>query len=139
MLSDTFIHAEMIAPCGIDCGICSAHLRENKPCPGCRGSDEHKLAHCITCSIRNCAELKLAPASFCVGCEKFACVRLKRLDQRYRIQYSTGLIANLQTIAAQGMETFLKQEQTQWECAQCGGVISVHTGKCSQCGEKKSV
>jgi hypothetical protein len=138
MLSDTLIHAEMIAPCGIDCAICGAHLRKVKPCAGCRGGDENKLPHCVTCRIRNCAQLGQNPAGFCIECATFPCVRMKRLDQRYKIQYHIHPIENLQLIVSDGMGVLLKLEQTRWECPQCGGVVCGHTAKCSQCGAKQA-
>ena len=29
--------AEMVAPCGLDCNICSQALIPEGPCPGCNG------------------------------------------------------------------------------------------------------
>lgn len=34
--------AEMIAPCGLDCNICSQALIEQNPCQGCKGPNDHK-------------------------------------------------------------------------------------------------
>jgi hypothetical protein len=32
----------MIAPCGMNCGICIGHLREKRPCGGCfKKNDEN--------------------------------------------------------------------------------------------------
>ena len=28
---------ELIAPCGMNCGICKYYYREKDKCPGCRG------------------------------------------------------------------------------------------------------
>jgi hypothetical protein len=30
----------MIAPCGMNCGLCIGHLREKKPCGGCFRKDD---------------------------------------------------------------------------------------------------
>ena len=38
--------ANMIAPCGLDCNICSQALIENDPCQGCNGPDDHKPEFC---------------------------------------------------------------------------------------------
>ena len=38
--------ADMIAPCGLDCNICSQALIENDPCQGCNGPDDHKPEFC---------------------------------------------------------------------------------------------
>ena len=134
---ESVIQASLIAPCGMNCGICSGHLRKKKPCPGCNGSDLGKPAYCVTCPIKHCAELKERQASFCIECARFPCARLKHLDKRYRTKYAMSEIENLQTIQAVGMEAFLRQEQTRWTCPHCGGIICVHKGVCFQCGEKK--
>jgi hypothetical protein len=33
---------ELVAPCGMNCGICIAYLREKNKCPSCRGDDINK-------------------------------------------------------------------------------------------------
>lgn len=38
--------AEMVAPCGLDCNICSQALIKDNPCQGCNGPDEHKPEFC---------------------------------------------------------------------------------------------
>ena len=38
--------AEMVAPCGLDCNICSQALIEDDPCQGCNGSNDHKPEFC---------------------------------------------------------------------------------------------
>ena len=48
----------MIAPCGMNCGICIGHLREKGPCRGCfRMDDPNRPAQCRSCSIANCEYL----------------------------------------------------------------------------------
>ena len=39
----------MVAPCGLDCNICSQALLEKDPCQGCNGPADHKpeFALCI--------------------------------------------------------------------------------------------
>ena len=47
--------ADMIAPCGLDCNICSQALIENDPCQGCNGTDDHKPEFCARyCGIILC-------------------------------------------------------------------------------------
>ena len=33
--------SELIAPCGMNCGICYGYLREKNKCPGCRKRDAY--------------------------------------------------------------------------------------------------
>ena len=35
----------LLAPCGMNCLVCYVHLKEKKPCLGCRGQDEGKPEH----------------------------------------------------------------------------------------------
>lgn len=47
--------AEMVAPCGLDCNICSRALIKDNPCPGCNGPDANKLEFCAKrCGIILC-------------------------------------------------------------------------------------
>lgn len=44
----------LIAPCGMNCGICSAHLRAKDTCDGCGSESAIKAKYCAVCRIRNC-------------------------------------------------------------------------------------
>jgi len=79
----------------MNCAICIGHLREKKQCPGCRGDDNQKPAHCVNCGIRNCEKLK---SKFCFACDLFPCSRLKRLDRRYRAKYRMSMLENLENL-----------------------------------------
>ena len=50
--------AQLIAPCGMNCGICMAYLRKDKRCPGCHEEDTSKAASCRQCIIKNCEIIK---------------------------------------------------------------------------------
>jgi len=130
------MHASLIAPCGMNCAICSGHLREKKQCPGCNGDDLQKPKYCVNCRIKYCEMLENIQSKLCVDCDKFPCSRLKRLDKRYRNRYHMSMIDNLGEIKNAGMNAFLEHEQTRWICPQCGGIICVHKGCCYQCGAK---
>ena len=73
----------LIAPCGMNCGICKYYLWEKKKCPGCRGNDTDKPPYCVRCKIKNCETIAEGRSKFCFECEK-TCARLKQLDKRYR-------------------------------------------------------
>ena len=131
------INASLIAPCGMNCGICSGHLREKKHCPGCRGNDLEQPVYCAKCRIKHCDELKESQLGFCGECARFPCLRLKQLDKRYRTRYAMSMLEDLETIKAVGLDVFVQREQARWLCPQCHGIICVHKGTCSQCGAKK--
>jgi hypothetical protein len=125
--------AQMIAPCGMDCGLCLARLRERKSCDGCNGPDATKPPHCVVCAIKTCDERE-SGADFCFACGRFPCRRLKDLDKRYRLKYGMSMIENLEAIRDGGLDAFVVRERTRWECPECGGVICVHRQECFYCG-----
>ena len=90
---------ELIAPCGMNCGICIGHLRDKKPCGACfKIDDVNKPKHCRSCSIANCEFLEKTKSGYCYECEKYPCRRLKNLDKRYRLKYGMSMIGNLNFI-----------------------------------------
>lgn len=127
----------LIAPCGMNCGICTAHLRDKKKCPGCNGNDVNKSASCINCKIKNCEKRQESNWELCYECDTFPCTRMKQLDKRYRTKYAMSMIENLEQIENLGMDEFFQNEETRWTCKNCGGIICVHGGYCSRCNEKK--
>lgn len=125
------IPEEMLAPCGITCAVCYVHLRDKKPCPGCRGKDAAKPEHCRKCKIKNCAVSRRVGA--CHECASFPCALLKRLDRSYRQRYRVSLIENALRLRDLGARGYLLEERQKWTCA-CGGAISLHDAACSECG-----
>ena len=128
----------MIAPCGVNCGVCLANLRETSRCPGCRVADPSKPKTRLACKIKTCETFKETKAKFCFECEKFPCNTVKRLDKRYRTRYNMSPIENLEFIRDLGIKQFMKNEGTKWSCPNCGGVICVHKGRCFRCGMPKA-
>lgn len=129
---------ELIVPCGINCGVCIAYLRERKPCSGCRESG-NKPKHCINCIIVNCDYLAETKSGFCFDCIKFPCLRMRQLDSRYRKNYRLSLIENLKQIQSGGIKEFLEAETTKWTCPSCLKILSVHRDFCLNCKESSKV
>ena len=127
----------LIAPCGINCRVCIAYLREKNTCPGCRINTITKPITRAQCKIKNCNELYKNNLKFCFECKKFPCERMKQMDKRYRTKYNMSTIENLENIKKFGLRDFLKNEKTRWACSQCGGTICVHKGYCYTCGKQK--
>ncbi len=136
MNTKSYINSSLIAPCGMNCGICRAFLREKKKCPGCNGSNEDKPVYCLKCRIKNCEIIKNNQSGFCFECEKYPCTRLKQLDKRYRTNYGMSMIENLDNIKKIGLDRFVQIEYDRWICNNCGGTICVHRGYCLDCKEK---
>jgi catechol 2,3-dioxygenase-like lactoylglutathione lyase family enzyme len=126
----------LIAPCGMNCALCLAFLRDKNKCCGCWGDNKGKPYHCTICAIKNCDELKSAKSNFCFDCPKYPCKRLKQLDKRYREKYKMSMVANLDYIKADGIEKFVKTEIERWTCTSCGHVVCVHRGHCLNCQEQ---
>lgn len=126
---------KQIAPCGMNCGICIAFLRNKKPCHGCNENHINKPKHCVTCRIVNCEHLAETKSGFCYECAGFPCSRMKQLDARYRKNYHTSLIQNLKDIQTNGMEDFLQSETSKWTCPSCKQIMSVHREFCLNCKE----
>lgn len=129
----------MIAPCGLDCSLCQqAHSRE-APCPGCLGSDEDKPDFCSAqCAIIHCGTRKARSYRFCDECPEFPCEAARERENRYMSQYvlRESPFGNLREIRQNGMDAFLRRQKERWSCGQCGGVVSVHTGLCRDCGKQ---
>jgi hypothetical protein len=132
------LNAKMIAPCGMNCGLCIAHLRAKNRCPGCNGDEAGKAKHCGVCRIKYCVEIERREQKFCFECAKFPCLRLRQLDKRYRTKYSMSMIGNLESIRELGLEGFVTREKDRWRCPECGGVVCVHRENCIFCGRARS-
>ena len=128
------INFTMIAPCGMNCGLCIGRLRERNRCPGCNGNDTNKPKHCVVCRIKHCSETDARAQKFCFQCAKFPCARLRQLDKRYRTKYGMSMIENLKSIQELGLKGFVTREKDRWKCPECGGVLCVHRKDCIYCG-----
>lgn len=127
--------SSLIAPCGMNCAICYAYLRQKNSCPGCRFFNAKEPVSIAWCKIRNCEFVKDNKVKFCFECDNFPCNNLKNLDKRYRTKYNMSEIENLEYIKKNGIRKFIGKEKEWWSCTECGGIINVHKGCCSKCGE----
>lgn len=123
----------LIAPCGINCALCSAYQRTKNTCPGCL-SDEPALSQCRDCSITLCAK-KSSEAELCIECKDFPCKRMKQLEKRYREKYGETIFDSMRCIKTEGMDSFITKEHAKWTCT-CGSILCVHKSECMQCGKK---
>jgi hypothetical protein len=117
------ITKNLIAPCGMNCGLCLMHLRQTNKCPGCYTGRKVNQRP-IKCGIKLCKERR---GEFCFECEKFPCDRLKRLDKRYREKYQMSEIENLKMIRDEGIGKFLKEQKQKYLTSD--GILCVHDKK----------
>ena len=133
---------ELIAPCGMNCGICSGYLASKYDVK----SKGIKMPYCIGCRPRDkkCAFLKKrcnlllqGKVQYCYECDDFPCLNLEHIDKRYRSSFRMSMIENLKFIKEKGIMQFLDQEADKWKCPECGAEICCHNGICFNCGLDK--
>lgn len=129
---------ELIAPCGMNCAICSSYLAlkynvKSKGirisyCKGCRPRDKK-------CAFikKKCNLLLNGRVEFCFECKDSPCAALAHLDQKYRAHFRMSMIDNLEFIRENGMPKFLAEQKEKWQCTKCGDVICCHNGICFSC------
>jgi hypothetical protein len=130
--------SELIAPCGMNCNICSGYLAihhelRNKGirisyCKGCRPRDKQ-------CAFlkKRCSRLSNHTVQFCYECKEYPCQELKHLDTRYQTFFRMSPLENLAEIKTKGMENFLRTQEKRWRCPTCGGTRCCHNGLCFHC------
>lgn len=117
------IKKDLIAPCGMDCGLCKSHLRKKDPCLGCNNVQIGSKTR-VGCKIRICSKRK---GKFCFYCKDFPCNNLKHLDERYRNKYCMSEINNLKYIKKHGIDKFVEKENKKWISKK--GIFCVHDKK----------
>jgi hypothetical protein len=130
------IPEELIAPCGMNCAICSRYLSyvnklARSQCIGCRPSNkscDYLFEKCtgINHATKGCAV-------FCFECDQYPCKQINRMDSRYRKNYEMSVKENLEYISEKGIENFIEEQYKKYSCSRCGGLISVHNRKCFEC------
>jgi len=111
---------ELIAPCGMNCGLCLGYLRAENKCPGCFAGRKVS-GRAIKCSRRSCEKRS---GEYCFSCAEFPCKSIQALDTRYRERYGMSEIDNLNNIKENGIEAFLLQEEAKWVNSE--GTYCVH-------------
>ena len=135
----------LIAPCGMNCGLCSGYQAYIHHLKKVRG----KIHHCVGCRIRNkqcsfikgrCKNKKLVNGknSYCFSCCFFPCESLRKIDERYRERYNMSMIDNLKVIKKNAMKKFLAKEEKKWRCLKCGDIRCCHNAKCYTCDKINS-
>ena len=130
--------SELIAPCGMNCAVCSNYLayvnnRNKSQCSGCRPGNKKCTYLFEKCSGINHSLPGNADARFCFECDQYPCQEINRMDRRYRKTYQMSVKDNLQSIKENGLPAFLSEQYTKHHCAACGEMVSVHNKKCFHC------
>ena len=132
------ISEELIAPCGMNCAICSKYLSyindlNRSQCGGCRtGKDSCSYLFDKCTGINNSSK---RDAVFCFECDQYPCKQIDRMDDRYRKNYRMSVKDNLENIRKMGTAEFANEQYRKYRCSTCGGLISIHNRKCFKCDE----
>jgi len=102
-------------------------------CAGCRPRDK-------SCSWlkKRCELLRNQAIQYCFECPSYPCTPLKHLAERYRTKYGLDFLANLELIRDQNEDVLLDALEDLHACERCGGLRSVHSGKCFACDDVHS-
>ncbi len=127
---------ELIAPCGMNCSICSKYLAyvnnlKRSQCKGCRPRNQR-----CTYLFEKCTGINRTTkgnAAFCFECGSYPCEQINRMDDRYRSNYNMSPKDNLDSIQKNGIDSFIQVQYKKYKCSKCGGLISIHNRKCFKC------
>jgi hypothetical protein len=124
--------SELVAPCGMNCNLCSWVLDPAKPgCVGCRPRGRgciHKKGLC--------KKLAKGEIDFWHQCEQFPCANLLLVEKRYVKSHNYSFMENLNYIRRRGMSAFLKRELKRYSCPSCGALLTVHSDICPHCRQR---
>ncbi len=132
------IKENLIAPCGMNCAICSKYLAyvnnlNKSQCSGCRPSNKKCIYLLGKCTGINNSIEGTAIAKFCFECGQYPCKEIYRMDTRYRKNYKMSVKGNLDTIKNHCLADFVKSQYKEYHCSKCDGLISIHNKKCFKC------
>ena len=133
------LNKELIAPCGMNCGVCSNYLGYKNNihgkglpnCIGCRPRD--KQCAFLKKKCKDSLKLLKGEIEFCFECSYYPCENLTGLDNRYREKYGMSMIDNLNEIKNRGINYFIENQGKKYKCQKCGNLISIHNNKCFIC------
>ncbi|MDL2235542.1 DUF3795 domain-containing protein [Christensenellaceae bacterium OttesenSCG-928-L17] len=125
---------DLIAPCGVNCAVCSAYQQEENKCNGCRSDEIPPSPQCERCFIRGCERIETFYLHHCYECARFPCLRYRLRDLQFRKNIRVSPLRNLQFIRDKGMDAFLEREEKRWNCIRCGEPRSMQNKACTSCG-----
>ncbi len=132
------LNEELVAPCGMNCAVCSNYLAcvnnlNRSQCAGCRTTNKKCTYLFEKCTGLNHSLKGNANAKFCFECNQYPCKEIDRMDRRYRENYGTSIKGNLEYIKGKGLREFVAKQYNEHKCSRCGELVSVHNRKCFKC------
>ncbi len=144
------INQELVAPCGLYCGVCGIYyatesgdqtLKEKLAkaygdtpdkinCRGCLSDSVYW--YCAVCAIKSCTKEK--GYSGCQQCESFPCDKINNSPVP---EGKKNILRAIPLWRALGTEAFIKGEEKLFACDNCGTKLFRGARKCRQCGTIK--
>ena len=142
MNNQNHITENLIAPCGMNCALCSRYMvhkfgLKKSSCRGC--IPENRECGYLFKRCRGINKPSKENAVFCFDCGEYPCKDINRMDKRYSQFYRMSVKDNLEFIKEKGIKEFIKDQYEKHKCSRCGGLISVHNGRCFNCDEIRSL
>jgi Protein of unknown function (DUF3795) len=114
----------LVAPCGIDCGICELYTCRNDarlfsalmlrgipmdkiPCDGCRSIGGNCPVIKGECETSKCVTEK--KVEYCFECSEFPCAKLQPSSKKANVLPHNMKVYNLCTIKRDGVEAFVEK------------------------------
>ena len=135
---------DLIAPCGMYCGICDKYLAYSHQLPRKRG----KIGYCKGCRPANkncsfvkkkCVTGKIYVVDFCFECEVFPCDILKKISKKQKERNQYDIVESLYRIQEHGLDWFIEEQVRIHGCDRCGDMICVHNDKCYSCDQEELI
>jgi len=133
MVANTPFRTTLIAPCGMDCAICMAHLRTKNPCGDCYTPERQRRRNC---PIFTCGKVK---GRYHHTCDTFPAVGLSSWTNDTGRDWHEYALRTPQRSVWMASVAFVKNERERWTCQECGGTIDVHHWCCFSLWKKTGV
>ena len=144
------IKKELLAPCGLYCGVCSIYIadRDNNlkfkeklvnlykafvkttdeiACSGCM-SDGTIFSFCQRCPIRSCVKDKEIES--CHQCDDFPC----KFIENFPIPVGKKVILRaIPTWREKGTKKWIEEEEKRYQCPECDNPLFRGAKRCNKC------
>ncbi|MFX0103329.1 MAG: DUF3795 domain-containing protein [Candidatus Hodarchaeota archaeon] len=144
------VNKDLLAPCGLYCGVCSIQIayRDKNPkfkralmkiyssfvkseddikCTGCM-SDGVLFDYCKSCPIRDCVKKKGFEG--CYQCDEFPCKFIKRFPIPVGKKVIMRTIPEWKEL---GTEKWVEAEEKRYRCPECGNPLFRGAKRCNKC------
>jgi hypothetical protein len=153
--SDNSKNENLVTPCGLYCGACSAYTAtvendkqgltpnsdskqppmENMHCNGCLSGGQ-VLSRVPKCAIRQCAAAK-SKTRRCSDCSEFPCSKITDFNND-GVPHHAESLSNLRQLREIGIKDWAKHEDEHWRCPKCQAMLSWYNSECPKCKAPRS-